>query len=329
MKRRIMRLGVLVAAAPCLAALFVKPAGAAAPDAQGWWWLARSSSVAGQVPPPPNAPSDGLYVASNAAGAEAISAVKFDLGSSAVPGTLTLKLSGSALGTPSLGLCPVTGDWAAAQAGNWESKPAYADSGCATATVSADGQSVTFPTSTLVKDGLLNVAVVPVKDASGNNPVFQVGFAKPGADALAVSQSSTADASAAPASSSAAVDTAPASSSPATSTTPMAVAQPATLPSFSSASAVGAVATAPTPQGAPLLPSTPQLGVDRGMRPLQRVVSVPKKTANRMRNVGIIGLGSLAMIYVKLSSKPAKEPRALVAFGQIVGGSGATEGGEA
>src|SRR5688572_28239964 len=145
MKRRLLAIagaGALVFSAVGL--LGAGSASAEPPDQQGWWWRGKMAALPVGVPTPPNAPADGLFVASDSTGADAVSAVRFTIPDGATTGSLKLNVSGNTRGTPLLGLCRVTGPWQPAQGGNWEAKPAVSETGCSPGTMVADGKSVTF-----------------------------------------------------------------------------------------------------------------------------------------------------------------------------------------
>ena len=115
-RRFLVAAGVVVGAV----VLTVQPAPAQAPDAQGWWWI--GGSPVGLAPP--YVPADGLYVANNPSGPEAVSAVRFALAGGGSAGTLTLVLAGDARGTPLVGLCRLTTDWQGVQGGALSAAPA-------------------------------------------------------------------------------------------------------------------------------------------------------------------------------------------------------------
>ena len=316
-------LGAFAAGAFAISVVGFAGAGSAsadAPDAQGWWWKAQAGALPAALPAPPTASADGLYVASDSTGEQAISAVRFTVPEGATTGSLTLKVSGRTLGTPVVGLCQVTGPWEAVQNGPWDKRPSIAQTGCSSGTVAADGMSVTFSTSALVSGGLLNVAIVPVKDANNNQPTFQMSLAKPDQSALSVTPAPTAEPAsepytateAAPATSSAAAPSA--SSAPLSSSAPSAssssytpTTSAAVVPAFNEQAA----AISPeTPQGAELVPSSPR-------RLATRPAVTTKNDNRKYQTIGIIGLALLAAIYTGLNNKASRPPRALVAFGQL------------
>ena len=163
--KRAMRLGLCVAlAAPAIGMLASpSPARAFTGVTSGYWWQAQGDS--GVLPPPPSVPQGGLWVSSNAAGAQAVSAVRFvlDTGES-TPITLKLKVnSAQPQSQVNLAAYATTTSWSATQAGPWSQRPAYDPASApAIGALSSDGTTMTFDLSSLAAGPSVNVVIVPV-----------------------------------------------------------------------------------------------------------------------------------------------------------------------
>ena len=285
------------------------PAPAQAPDAQGWWYVAGSPLGLA----PPYVPEDGLYVASNPSGPEAVSALRFTLAGGGTAGTLQLKVEGEIRGEPVVGLCAVAEKWEPVQAGPLADAPACDPGGTAVpGTVAADGTTVTFPVALLARDGALDVALVPGQDANGVNATFQLVLAKPGPEALTTGG----DAS----------TTAP----PTAEGEPVPVFEPAPSPVIEppppSSSAADFVPQPPSaPLGEPAAVTTPPAAAGDGAvvdpfgeAPAQAAAPVADDDGGGgLRIVGIVLLAATAFAYHRLSIMPDRAPRSLVSFGQL------------
>jgi hypothetical protein len=183
-KRRALGLGLLVFGVLDLGlVLAASPAHAQAPDRVGWWFEAQTTALPLPVPVPvPVVPDGGLFVQQGANGPVAYGALHFttaDAASSLVE--LTAAAGSTTIGS-TVQACRVTSSWSAPSPapGTWESKPTY-DSPCALGRVSTDGKVVVFYLDKeYVRDGAIDVAIVPPSTATP----FAVAFDKPGADAL-------------------------------------------------------------------------------------------------------------------------------------------------
>jgi len=276
------------------------PAPAQAPDQQGWWWLAGATGIA-----PPGVPADGLYVASNPSGTQGVSALRFSLAGGGSAGTLRLDLAGAPSGTPVIGLCQLNVDWKAVQGGGLSDAPACAEGGPTIAgQATADGQSYTFAVGSLMANGLLNVEVIPGKDASGNNPTFSVAFKKPASDALTAPGGTHEP--------SGAGETEPA---------------PAPAPSFTAQPSYNAPPAAfePAPPDAPITGergSPSSSGGSSGGSGLASPVAPIRHDSGSSSGWRIAGFAILALTaiaYHRLSMTPDRAPRSLVTFGQLPG----------
>jgi hypothetical protein len=185
------RIGILVATAASVAAVWLWPAGAgaASPAATGWWSKTQSVPVPGvTVPAPPNVPNEGLYVANDPSGPTAISALRYPMEPNQTGGTLTLRTaSGSSPVGVNVAACVVTGTWDQAANGGWASRPSY---DCSEQVVgrAVDGglQWDLSAVFSAFNPDFLDVALVP----AGAAP-FQVAFEKPGDAAFAPSTTVT------------------------------------------------------------------------------------------------------------------------------------------
>jgi hypothetical protein len=301
--KRLLATAVLVAAG---VALLLAPATALAPDAHGWWWFAQPPGSPLSVPTPPFVPDEGLYVASNPTGAEAIAALRFT--AEGAGGTLTLRFAGEVRGEPVLGLCVVTEPWEPAHGGALADAPAFdCEAGAAAGTLADDGASVMFPVALLVRDDALDVVVVPGQDASGSNPTFQAAFEPPDDSTLAP-PSAGADDPGVPT----AVPGEP---------SPTAGAAPPPPPPFAPA----AVDPSRPPAAIPPPPPVDIDAADGGPAPQSvQVPGIPTTSgaggdsspANRTRVLGFVVLAAAAVAYHRLSTTPDREPQALVQFGR-------------
>ncbi len=181
--------------------------------ASGWWWkpnAGNSAPTPSQVPlavplpvitPPPPAPpnvGDGMLVSATPDGADAIAAVRAT--TSAATLTLTVADNGDTGGQVArLLACQTTSLWTPASAGRWDDKPLVAcDASNGGASVSgirsADGKTWAFAIQALLRDGVLDVAIVPGADpkAPPGTPIapFSLAFKKPDAGALPASAAS-------------------------------------------------------------------------------------------------------------------------------------------
>jgi hypothetical protein len=175
------RLAAVIGSAAVVAAVLVVtsvPALGQAPARTGWWSQASQGGLA--APPPPDVPPDGLYVQGGPNGPIAYAAVRYDVGDGTGAGRLRLVSTGVASPAAALHLCSLLKpDFAAAQGGPLAEAPAYDCAKPVAATVASDG-SFLFDASTLVRDGVLAVAVL----ATG--PTDRVPLIRPGDDSLTV-----------------------------------------------------------------------------------------------------------------------------------------------
>jgi len=151
------------------------------PDGYGWWNRLNSGATEPVAAPPPDVPSDGLYVAGDATGPQAIAAVAYSVPADEAPTRLTLTVTGSgARGT--LAACVVpAGHVIPAQNGRWSDAPDYDAERCVEST--AEDAEVTFVVSSLTAGDTLALAIVPT------GPMDRAVFEAPGPDSLSTSPS--------------------------------------------------------------------------------------------------------------------------------------------
>lgn len=185
------RARLVVASIGIASAWSVAPdAGARAPSQIGWWWVGRAAGL--QTPPPTDVPDGGLYVAADPTGAQAISALRFDLGAGVDAITLRLRVS-SSTGTPLMLACPSAARWAPAEGGNWEERPAAACEDRAVPATVTEAE-VTFDAASLVHDGVLDVVIVPARDPvlGPMAATFSLALDPPGEHSLDIAEPSSA-----------------------------------------------------------------------------------------------------------------------------------------
>jgi hypothetical protein len=197
--RRVLRIGAVaawgLAIAPLVPSTFGQESGPRL-DAMGWWNKTQALPVQGNpsglddptglglttaptVPAPATVPDDGLYVANDASGPTAITAVRYVVGQAG--GTLTLPLADGATltGAEDVVACPILGGFNPAFNGRWDEQPAYDETACIIeGTLNADSTAFTFviPSTFASSLGDISVVVVP---AIGSTTPFSVPLAKP------------------------------------------------------------------------------------------------------------------------------------------------------
>jgi hypothetical protein len=163
-------LAVALAVAPA-------PAGAEPVDESGYWW--RLQAVAGSPLAPPGVEPGQLYVAADAAGTSAVSAVRVAVGTSRVDALVLAEAASS--GAAELRACPTSG-WSAPEgAGALADRPP--EDRCAdeaVAGVRADDGTWSFAVGALVTEGVLDLVIVP---GAGDQSVT---FDAPDAGAIAL-----------------------------------------------------------------------------------------------------------------------------------------------
>lgn len=151
--------GAAAAVGLLLAAAVPSRVDAAPAGEHGYWW--RLQLVENGPASPPGVDPGQLYVAADAVGAEAVSAVRASVGASPVSALVLREVSSS--GSPSLRACATSGWKAPAGAGPFADRPS--EERCTTDVVEGlrtDGGVWRFPVGPLVTDdGILDVVIVP------------------------------------------------------------------------------------------------------------------------------------------------------------------------
>jgi hypothetical protein len=282
---------------------------AQAPDQQAWWWQYREPQLPAdpktvvpqfnppQVPPPASVPEDGLYVAGQATGPEAISALSFVIPEGASAKTLTLVAAAPLTPTTTIRLCPTNTPWQPIQAGAWSSKPIYTCAADApVGVVPTDGSKVTFTLGALGNQQLIDVALVPTDQS-----VFQANFNKPDKNALEVAPGATADVSSAVGTGSGVLGT----SNEYTSVN-SGVSDPSYLPALSDS-------LQPLPdQSIGTAPVLNYAQPNGNVTPVAQTAPVK----DNLQNFGFFGLLALAVLYTRFRGQPDHEPVSFVNFGK-------------
>ena len=138
-----------------------RPAGAVQSVQTGSWW--RSQPDGAPVPPPPQVPDGGLWVASDAAGPSAVSAVRFGLDGGESSLVLRLRVhSNQSSGPPAVVACSTTGPWQPATAGAWSNRPASdCGRGKVAGVLSDDATTMTFDLTPLASGSEMDVVLQP------------------------------------------------------------------------------------------------------------------------------------------------------------------------
>ena len=284
------------------------------PNAQGWWWLYRridppvspkalvpSFPDTPELPPPASVPEDGLYVAADPSGVEAISALAYIIPEDARATTLTLVAAAPLTPTTKIRLCPTSTNWQPEQAGAWRSHPEYI---CApdapVGVVPTDGSKITFTLGKLGANQLIDVALVPVADQTAT---FQANFNRPDDNALTLTQGSSADVS-----SSVGTGSAVLGSQPEATSIDSALADPSYLPTLAPD------LLAPTDQENLGAAPTVLQQQPTAIAPVNAVAT--PATKDDLRSFAMFGLLGLAVLYTRLRGQALHEPKSLVNFGK-------------
>lgn len=164
-----------------------KPAGAMAPDQQGWWTSLNVGSVpeVGSLPSPtpPDVPAQGLLVEGPSNSPAAYAALVYYLPVGATASTLTLTTAANSVTTPgtTLELCPLVNPVLnPEQGGPTSDAPAYDCTKNVSAGPDSEGSGYQFQVSSFASDGSLAVAILPT------GLTDRVVFNQPDANSLAV-----------------------------------------------------------------------------------------------------------------------------------------------
>lgn len=195
--------------------LLAPRAGADAPEATGWWSTTRARQPAVDAPWHPSFPGSppttqpvqrstvppgGLYVAGEhvqtpeestpdpAAQHTGVSALRLTVGEHAAVGDLVLQVHQLQPGVPdaqgAVGIqaCPSTVVWTPEEGGPITSRPPF-DCSAGLAFGATDGNRVRIPVGGLVRDGVLNIVLMPQPGSA-----FQATFEKPTAESISVTR---------------------------------------------------------------------------------------------------------------------------------------------
>jgi hypothetical protein len=163
------------------------PAGAMAPDQQGWWTSLDAGSVpeVGSLPSPtpPDVPAQGLLVEGPSSSPVAYAALVYYLPVGSTASTLTLTIAANSASTPgtTLELCPLVNPVLnPEQGGPTSDAPAYDCTKNLSAGPDSAGSGYQFQVSSFVSDGSLAVVILPT------GLTDRVVFDQPDANSLAV-----------------------------------------------------------------------------------------------------------------------------------------------
>jgi hypothetical protein len=286
---------------------------AQAPQAQGWWWMYRrvdppvspkalvpTAPDTPELPPPASVPADGLYVAANPGGAEAIAALQWIIPEAASGTTLTLVAAAPLTPTTKIRLCPTTTNWTPTQAGAWRSAPLYqCASDAPVGTIPTDGSKITFELGKLGQNQLIDIALVPVPDQTAT---FQANFNKPDANALTVKPGASADVSGIAGSGSAVLGMQNEATSINNALNDPSY-LPALAPSLLQPTGQEAIGTAP------VVPFEQQ----NNTAPINTTAAPAR---DQLQTIGMFGLFALAVLFNRFRGQPVHEPKSLVRFGK-------------
>lgn len=184
---RIAIVAAMVAAAAAVVSARV-PAHAVGGLQTGYWWQAQPAGA--PLPAPPTVPANGLWVSGTELNPVAISAIHFDVSPDEAAPLLAAKVQSASppvqVSSAANALqivvmaCPSTPGWAPAKAGAWTAKPKYDCAGAVTGTLSPDGSTLSLDLGGVVRDGAVDVALVP---GTGAAVVPQLPVPVPGAPA--------------------------------------------------------------------------------------------------------------------------------------------------
>jgi hypothetical protein len=169
------RTGKALVAAALLAVLAAPSRAAADPVATGvastYWWQAETATTS--LPAPPTVPAGGLWVSSDPAGPQAVSAVRFTLADGATDPVLTLSVDPPQAVGPGAAVvvaCPTTDVWKAGPGPSpWAGRPtADCKLGSVTGVLSSDGKTMSFALSKLAAGPDIDVVLQPAPNAPGS-----------------------------------------------------------------------------------------------------------------------------------------------------------------
>lgn len=177
-RRRLAGAAVLAA----LLGMLAMPAPAAfgaAPSAHGYWWRLQTGTGP-PLPAPPFVPDEGLWVANDNSGQQAISALRYLAPNGVEIRRLDLKVAQSNGQGALMLTCSARERWQPVQAGEWDTRPATR---CDVAFVrgTLSGSVWSFDVRGLGRSGTLDVVILP---PPGLQETFSISFERPDASTV-------------------------------------------------------------------------------------------------------------------------------------------------
>src|SRR3954451_17374088 len=164
--KALVRAGLVGMATTAMAAGMMASASADEPVQQGWWTATNPGGLPTvPAPLPPDVPADGLLVQGGPNGPTAFAAVVYSFDAGATVGQLTLTVARPSATTPAAALqvCPLgSPDILGEQGGPMSDAPTYSCTNKATAQPDDSGDNYKFTVTSLVGQGSLAVAILPV-----------------------------------------------------------------------------------------------------------------------------------------------------------------------
>jgi hypothetical protein len=159
--------------------------------AAGYWWIAQPD--AGGVPAPSSVPPGGLYIASAATGATAVSAVRFVLPLGVAASRLTLKVaSAKQVDAVAVDAYPATKTWKPGDAQPWSQQPTYDTKATPVhGALQSNGTTLIFNLPPTDAIGVLDLVLVPAP-GSTVPPTFDLALEPTANTALTTSSSGSA-----------------------------------------------------------------------------------------------------------------------------------------
>jgi hypothetical protein len=256
-------------------------ASAAEPATVGWWYMPQMlpSALPVAVPAPPYVPAGDLLVESTPQGPNALAAVRLFVPDGRRALTLALTVQ-STRGTPDLAVCPTLSQWGAELVGVWSRHPTCGGP-ITPLTLGTGGRTLTAPATALVRDGVVDVLVLPRVDlATGSSSTFSTTLLPPTAAALLTVPE-------------AAPTSPPAAPQPVAALPQQLPVTPVTVPL--------APAAAPVGVSGPIVPAPPNAAlpvppVVAPPRPAEAVARTSAPTSDRSRLLALLALVSTALL---------------------------------
>lgn len=151
----------LAGAAAAFAVLATPPASAAPEIEVGSWWAGQGDD--GTAPPPAYVAEGGPWVASLPSGPTAVTAIRFRLGDGEARPLLTMRVARHQPdGAGGFVACIATSAWSPGTAMRWSERPSWdCEAGQARGQLSLDGSEASIDLSPVVRDGAVDVVLVP------------------------------------------------------------------------------------------------------------------------------------------------------------------------